>query len=56
MPKSGCMLVDAGILLKDGTDYNLKVPSGSASGLKIKFDTALEVVEGEEAEVLWISI
>jgi uncharacterized surface anchored protein len=45
-------VTDAGILLKDGTDYDLKVPSGNASGLKIKFDTALEVLEGEEAEVL----
>ncbi len=46
-------VIDAGILLKDGSVFNLKVPSGSASGLKIKLGSALDVVEGAEAEVLF---
>ncbi len=45
-------IVDAGILLKDGAEFNLKVPGGDASGLKIKLDPALDVVEGTEVEVL----
>ncbi len=45
-------VVDAGILLKDGTTHNLKVPSGDASGIKIKLEPALDVVEGLQAEVL----
>ena len=46
-------VVDADILLKDGTAYNLKVPSGDASGLKIKLNPALDVIEGTETEVLF---
>ena len=29
-------ITEAGILLKDGREFDLKVPSGNASGLKIK--------------------
>ncbi len=45
-------VIDAGILLKDGTSHSLKVPSGDASGLKIKLEPGLEVVEGLQAVVL----
>lgn len=45
-------VVDAEILLKDGNSFNLKVPSGDASGLKIKMEPGLEVLEGMQAEVL----
>lgn len=45
-------IVDAGIVLKDGTEFDLKVPSGSSSGLKIKVEPFLEVEEGAYSEVL----
>jgi len=45
-------VVDAGIVLTDGTEYDLKVPSGDASGLKIKLDPYLSVDDGSYAEVL----
>ncbi len=47
-------VVDAGIVMDDeeGTEYDLKVPSGNASGLKIKLDPSLEVEGGAYAEVL----
>lgn len=45
-------IVDAGIVLKDGTEFDLKIPSGSSSGLKIKVEPFLEVEEGAYSEVL----
>jgi hypothetical protein len=45
-------VVDAGIVLKDSTKYDLKVPSGNSSGLKIKMDPYLNLEDGEYAEVL----
>jgi hypothetical protein len=45
-------VIDAGIVLKDGSEYDLKVPSGSSSGLKIKLDPYLAVDDGSYAEVL----
>jgi hypothetical protein len=45
-------VVDATVLLTDGTEYDLKVPSGSSSGLKIKFDPAIQILEGETSDVL----
>lgn len=45
-------IVDAGIVLKDGTEFDLKVPGGSSSGLKIKVEPYLEVEEGAYSEVL----
>ncbi len=45
-------IVDAGIVLTDGTEFDLKVPGGSSSGLKIKVEPFLEVEEGAYSEVL----
>jgi hypothetical protein len=45
-------VVDAGIVLTNGTEYDLKVPGGDASGLKIKLDPYLSVDDGSYAEVL----
>lgn len=45
-------VIDAGIILNDGTEFDLKVPGGSASGLKIKINPPLEIDGGSFAEVL----
>jgi hypothetical protein len=45
-------VVDARIVLTDGNDYDLKVPSGSSSGLKIKIEPAISIVEGQTSDVL----
>lgn len=45
-------VIDAGILLKDGSEFDLKIPSGDASGLKIKINPSLVMEEGTLAEVL----
>jgi len=46
-------VTDAGIVLNDGTAYDLKVPSGDASGLKIKINPAFEIESGATSEVLF---
>ena len=46
-------IVDAGILLKNGQAFPLKVPSGDASGLKIKLLPELVLQEDAYAEVLF---
>ncbi|MCE4566119.1 DUF4382 domain-containing protein [Maribellus sp. CM-23] len=40
------------VVMKDATEFDLKVPSGSSSGLKIKIEPALEISGGETADVL----
>lgn len=45
-------IIDAGIVLTDGTEYDLKVPSGNTSGLKVKMDPFLTLDDGEYVEVL----
>jgi hypothetical protein len=45
-------IVDASIVLTDGTEYDLKIPSGNTSGLKIKMDPYLNLEDGGYAEVL----
>lgn len=45
-------VVDAKILLKDGTEYDLKIPSGSTSGLKIKIEPAVVLQEGQTSDIL----
>lgn len=42
----------AEIVLKDGTKYDLKVPSGAQTGIKIFIDPAVEVAGGLTAELL----
>jgi len=43
---------NAEIILTDGTEYDLMIPSGNASGLKIKIIPTLMLNEGEVMEVL----
>ena len=45
-------VIDAKIVLKDGTEYDLKVPSGSTSGLKIKISPTIYLSEGQTSDVL----
>lgn len=45
-------VVDATIVLNDGTEFDLKVPSGESSGLKIKFDPEIQITEGQTSDVL----
>jgi hypothetical protein len=45
-------VVDATVTLKEGSEYNLKIPSGSSSGLKIKIHPAITINEGETSDVL----
>ena len=45
-------IVDAGIVLTDGTVFDLKVPSGDTSGLKIKIRPSLFIVNDAVSEVL----
>lgn len=47
------LVVSAGtVTLKDGTVFNLNVPSGSSSGLKIKVKSPIEVVTGLSSDLL----
>lgn len=43
---------EASILLKDGTLFDLKVPSGAETGIKLFVKPAIEVVEDAMAEIL----
>lgn len=45
-------VVEGKIILKDGTTFNLKIPGGSANGLKIKISPELVVEGGITNEVL----
>lgn len=45
-------VVDSRVVLTDGRDYELKVPSGSTSGLKIKIEPAIHIQEGQTSDVL----
>lgn len=40
------------VILEDGTEFDLKIPSGSSSGLKVKIEPALTVNSGETTDVL----
>lgn len=40
------------VVLKDGTNFNLKIPSGASSGLKIRITPELVIESGVESEVL----
>lgn len=45
-------VVDATVILKNGSEYNLKIPSGSSSGLKVKIRPSITINEGETSDVL----
>ncbi len=45
-------VVDAEVILTDETVFDLKIPSGSSSGLKIKIEPALTINSGETSDVL----
>lgn len=42
----------AAVVLMDGTNFDLKIPSGNSSGLKIKISPELVIESGVESEVL----
>lgn len=43
---------DASIVLKDSTVYDMKVPSGAQTGIKVYIDPAVQVAEGLTAELI----
>lgn len=45
-------VANAEIVLKDGTKYDLKVPSGAQTGIKIFIDPSIEIAGGLTAELL----
>lgn len=45
-------VVDAKVVLTDGTVHDLKVPSGSTSGLKIKIKPVIHIGQGQTSDVL----
>jgi len=45
-------VANAEIILKDGTNHKMKIPSGSSSGLKIKISPELVIESGVESEVV----
>lgn len=45
-------IVASEVVLKNGTSYDMKVPSAGASGLKIKITPELVIEDGVESEVL----
>jgi len=45
-------VTDSKVILTDSTEYDLKIPSGSSSGLKILIDPSIEVSSGQNVDVL----
>ncbi len=45
-------VADASIMLKDSTVYDMKVPSGAQTGIKVFIDPAIEVAGGLTADLL----
>ncbi len=45
-------VTDSKVILTDGTEYDLKIPSGSSSGLKIKIDPEINISSGQTFDVL----
>ncbi|MGQ8336733.1 DUF4382 domain-containing protein [Sunxiuqinia sp. A32] len=45
-------VVNSKVVLTDDTEFDLKIPSGSSSGLKVKIEPAIELTEGQTADVL----
>lgn len=46
------IVTDASVLLNDGELFDLQIPGGSSSGIKVKINPTLEIVEGEDFELL----
>ncbi|MEO9801592.1 MAG: DUF4382 domain-containing protein [Reichenbachiella sp.] len=46
------LIAESNVLLNDGQVFDLKIPSGSTSGLKIKMTSPLEITEGGAFDVL----
>ena len=45
-------VTDSKVILKDSTEFDLKIPSGSSSGLKVKIDPPIDVSSGQNIDVL----
>jgi len=45
-------VTDSKVILTDGTEYDLKIPSGSSSGLKIKIEPEINISSGQTFDVL----
>ena len=45
-------VTESKIILTDETEFDLKIPSGSSSGLKIKIEPALTIESGQTSDVL----
>ena len=45
-------ITNAGIILEDGSEYDLKIPSGHSSGLKVKVSPNISISGGGVAEIL----
>jgi hypothetical protein len=45
-------VISSEIILKDGTSFDLTIPSGNSSGIKIKISPELNIESGVESEVL----
>ncbi len=45
-------VTDSKVILNDESQFDLKIPSGSSSGLKIKIDPSIEISDGQTADVL----
>ncbi|MFZ7132907.1 MAG: DUF4382 domain-containing protein [Eubacteriales bacterium] len=45
-------VVDATVTLNSGLDFDLKIPSGSASGLKVKIQPEFYLEEGQTSDIL----
>ncbi|MBN1986220.1 MAG: DUF4382 domain-containing protein [Prolixibacteraceae bacterium] len=45
-------VVDATVVLNNGSEFDLKVPSGSSSGLKVKIQPEIHLEEGQTSDVL----
>lgn len=43
---------EASVLLNDGELFDLKVPSGSTSGIKVKLNPSIGIAEGDEYQIL----
>ncbi|WP_456458887.1 DUF4382 domain-containing protein [Reichenbachiella sp.] len=45
-------VIESSVLLTDDRIFDLKIPSGEQSGIKVKFPSTLDIAEGEDSELL----